>query len=46
MPVRSLPDRPRLDHLRATAKLLRDLVRDGDEGAVDRVREHTPASPN
>jgi len=42
MPVLPLPDRSRIDQLRATAKLLRDLVRGGDPGAVEMVREHHP----
>jgi ankyrin repeat protein len=42
MPVTPLPAKPNLDHLKSTAKVLRDLVRSGVEGALDLVREHHP----
>ncbi len=42
MPVNPLPPKPDLGKLKDTAKLLRDLVRSGTEGAIDLVRKHHP----
>jgi ankyrin repeat protein len=42
MPVQPLPENPRLGKLKATAKLVRDLVRAGDQGGIDFVVEHHP----
>ena len=42
MPIRSLPRRPSLEHLRNEARVLQRLVRQGDEAALDRVREFYP----
>src|ERR1700678_1369192 len=41
-----LPERPDLDQLRRQAKELRDAVRRGDPGAVERfVHRHPPSAP-
>ncbi|MGH9216080.1 MAG: ankyrin repeat domain-containing protein, partial [Acidimicrobiales bacterium] len=42
MPTRSLPANPNLEQLRNLAKTLQRLVREGDPGAVDFVREFHP----
>lgn len=42
MPTTPLPANADLGKLRDTAKLLRDLVRDGDAGAIAMVVEHHP----
>ncbi|MGH9231526.1 MAG: ankyrin repeat domain-containing protein [Acidimicrobiales bacterium] len=42
MPVRSLPRDPNIEQLRNLAKTLQRLVRDGEPGAVDLVREFHP----
>jgi ankyrin repeat protein len=42
MPVQPLPANPDLGKLRDLAKLLRDLVRQNDEGAIAVVAEHHP----
>lgn len=45
MPIRRLPDNPDLEHLRNQAKNLQRQVRDGDQRAVDLVREFHPRPP-
>jgi hypothetical protein len=45
MPEHSLPKRPDLDQLRRQAKELRDAVRAGDRGAIERVRAHADVGP-
>jgi len=42
MPIRSLPRRPSLEHLRNEARALQRLVRQGDSAALDRAREFHP----
>jgi ankyrin repeat protein len=42
VPTRSLPANPNLEQLRNLAKTLQRLVREGDPGAVDFVREFHP----
>jgi ankyrin repeat protein len=42
VPTDSLPANPNLEQLKANAKSLRDLVREGADGAIDLVREHHP----
>ncbi|HEV8153687.1 MAG TPA: ankyrin repeat domain-containing protein [Solirubrobacteraceae bacterium] len=44
MPIRSLPRRPSLEHLRNEARALQRLVRQGDAAALDRAREFHPRS--
>ncbi|MGH9246699.1 MAG: ankyrin repeat domain-containing protein [Acidimicrobiales bacterium] len=42
MPIRSLPSDPNLEQLRKLAKTLRRLVREGEPGAVEFLREFHP----
>ncbi len=42
MPAIPLPEDPSLDHLKNQAKLVRDLVRSGDEGALNLIDEFHP----
>ncbi len=46
MPSVPLPENPSLEHLKKQAKLLQELVRSGDEGALDMVREFHPRLGN
>jgi len=42
VPTTSLPENPSLEHLKAQAKLVRDLVRAADTGALAMVDEFHP----
>lgn len=42
VPTSPLPEHPSLEHLKSQAKLVRDLVRSGDEGALSMVGEFHP----
>jgi hypothetical protein len=42
VPIRSLPANPNIEQLRKLAKTLQRLVRAGDQGAIDLVREFHP----
>ena len=42
MPSIPLPENPSLEHLKNQAKLVQELVRDGDRGALDLVDEFHP----
>ena len=44
MPTRPLPENASLDHLNGQAKLVRDLIRFADDGALSMINESTPAS--
>ena len=42
MPTAPLPENPSLEHLKNQAKLVRDLIRSGDDGALSMVDEFHP----
>ncbi|MEL7209912.1 MAG: hypothetical protein AAGK32_17045, partial [Actinomycetota bacterium] len=42
MPTVPLPENPSLEHLKSQAKLVRDLIRAGDDGALAMVDEFHP----
>ena len=42
MPTAPLPENPSLEHLKSQAKLVRDLIRSGDDGALSMVDEFHP----
>ncbi len=42
MPTASLPENPSLEHLKSQAKLIRDLIRSGDDGALGMIDEYHP----
>lgn len=42
VPTTSLPENPSLEHLKGQAKLVRDLIRTGDSGALSMVDEFHP----
>lgn len=42
MPTGQLPENPSLEHLKSQAKLVRDLIRSGDDGALNMVDEFHP----
>lgn len=42
VPPVPLPNNPSIEHLKKQAKMLQDLVREGDEGAMNLVREFHP----
>ncbi len=42
MPTTPLPENPSLEHLKSQAKLVRDLIRSGDDGALSMVDEFHP----
>ncbi len=42
MPTAPLPENPSLEHLRSQAKLVRDLIRSGDDGALSMIDEFHP----
>lgn len=42
MPTAPLPENPSLEHLKSQAKLIRDLIRGGDPGALSMIDEFHP----
>ena len=42
VPTAPLPENPSLEHLKSQAKLVRDLVRSGDDGALAMIDEFHP----
>ena len=42
MPTAPLPENPSLEHLKGQAKLVRNLIREGDDGALAMIDEFHP----